>query len=533
MKMDHMKHLTTLLLIALATASSAQQNYSRAHNRMLDEAKVYLANGQYVDATKIYRKLIPVDTTFAEVYFEMGYCLSRVPGMRDRAYAYLERGVALGHTEAHYELATVRHRQQRFDEAIELLVNYKTIFHRGVPDAEIDRMIAMSNTAKQLVQAPLELEIRNMGAMINSPQHDYCPLVTADGNTMYFTSRREGTTGSLRDPNGQYMEDIYVARRVDEVWSNATNAGVPLNTIVQDATVGLSPDGEGMIIYRTSAGLASGDLYETRRQDGLWQMPTLMTDQINGTAHEPSASISPDGNEVYFTSDREGGFGGRDLYRIRRLPNGEWSFPLNLGPQINTAYDEDAPFIHSDGMTLFFSSTGHNTMGGYDIFKSALVDADMNGWSVPENMGYPLNTVNDDIYFCMSEDGTTGYFSSERQGGLGAQDVYQVNFPGSQIEYLVVRGVVTDETESPVRARIVLKDAANEGIVGVYTTNNNTGRYIMVLQPGENYHYGVEALGYEPYFSGLSAVVPEGVNEMPHDIILQRNERTARAQTTE
>jgi hypothetical protein len=180
-----------------------------------------------------------------------------------------------------------------------------------------------------------------------------------------------------------------VARRIDETWSNATNAGIPLNTYVQDATVGLSPDGESMIIYRTAAGLVSGDLFETRKQDGLWQVPALMTDQINSAAHEPSASIAPDGHEIYFTSDRPGGFGGRDLYRIRRLPNGEWSMPLNLGPTVNTPYDEDAPFLHSDGVTLFFSSTGHNTMGGYDIFKTQCIDPDMNGWTEPENMGYP------------------------------------------------------------------------------------------------------------------------------------------------
>ncbi len=518
-----------LILAAAGADAFAQQHYNRTHNRLLDEANAQMAHGEYLSATKIYKKLIPVDTTYAENYYSMGYCLSRVPGQRDRALAYLEKAVTLGHTEAHLELALARHRQQRFEEAIELLVKYKTIFYRAEPDAVVDRHIAMARSAKELVQHPVDLQIRNMGGMINSAYHDYCPLVTADGNTMYFTSRREGTTGGLKDPNGQYMEDIYVAHRIDEVWSNATNAGVPLNTYVQDATVGLSPDGETMIIYRTAAGLVSGDLFECRKQDGLWQPPALMTDQINSSSHEPSASISPDGNEIYFTSDRPGGFGGRDLYRIRRLPNGQWSLPLNLGPTVNTPFDEDAPFLHSDGVTLFFSSTGHGTMGGYDIFKTQCIDPDMNGWSLPENMGYPLNTVNDDIYFCLSEDGTTGYFSSERTGGLGAQDIYQVNFPSSQIEYVAVLGVVTDTNDEPVRARMTVMEAGGEEIVGVYNANANTGRYLMILQPGSRYHVTIEAEGFERSEAEWVAQASEGTREMPLDIVMLRNENTARA----
>jgi hypothetical protein len=262
-------------------------------------------------------------------------------------------------------------------------------------------------------------------------------------------------------------------------------------------------------------------------------MPELMTERINSASHEPSASISPDGHDIYFTSDREGGMGGRDLYRIRRLPDGTWSFPLNLGPEVNTPFDEDAPFLHSDGVTLFFSSTGHGTMGGYDIFKTQCLDPDQNGWSKPENMGYPLNTVNDDIYFCLSEDGTTGYFSSERDGGFGAQDIYEVIFPGSQIDYVAVLGVVTDNNDEPVRARLVVTDPVNEEIVGVYNNNVRTGRYLMILRPGGRYHMTIEAEGFEVREAEVIASLPEGTRELPMNIILVRNENTARATTPE
>jgi WD40-like Beta Propeller Repeat len=525
------KRYSLLLICSLGATlgASAQKGYSRTHSKMLDEARSLYDAQQWTDAAKIYRKLVGVDTTFGEVAYELGMCFNRMPGQRDLAAPQFEQAARNGSIEAKYEVAVMRHRQQRFDEAIVQLNAYRQQIGRAVDDAEVDRRIAMANTAKELTAFPAEMSIRNMGTLINSKDHDYCPIITADGNTMYFTSRREGSTGAMRDPSGQYFEDIYMAKRVDEIWSNATNVGAPLNTFVQDATVGLNPDGSSMIIYRTAQNLTSGDLYECNRHSGLWQPPTKMTDRINSEFHEPSATISPDGTEIYFTSDREGGQGGRDIYRIRKLPNDQWSLPLNLGPTINTPYDEDAPFMHSDGTTLFFSSNGHGTMGGYDIFKSTLVDYDMNGWTAPENMGYPLNTVNDDIYFCLSEDGQTGYFSSERSGGVGGQDIYQITFPSSQLEYLVVRGVITDAGEEPVRARIMLTDAEGDELIGVYTANAKTGRYLMVVQPNERYSMTVEAGGFETRVLPVSTVaVEEGSHEIPLDVVLTRNENQAR-----
>jgi hypothetical protein len=496
---------------------------------MLDDAKVLLAEEQFLEAAKIYRRLLPVDTGFVEVRYELAQCEMNIPGNRDKAIMHLEKCAAAGHVEALYDLALMRHRTGRFDEELDLLNRYRAAFNRVHADTEIDRQAATAHVAKEMVKNPVEVRIRNLGSSINSPAHDYCPLVTADGNTLYFTSRRDGSTGGLHDPSGRMFEDIYYARRVDEVWSNATNAGLPLNSYVHDATVGLHPDGSSMIIYRTSPDMMSGDLFECKRSGTIWQNPVLMSDRINSEAHEPSASIAPSGNEIYFTSDRPGGYGGRDLYRIRRLPNGEWSLPLNLGPTVNTAEDEDAPFLHSDGLTLFFSSKGHGTMGGYDIFRAVLKDPDQNGWTEPENMGYPLNTVNDDIYFCLSDDGRTGYFSSERDGGMGGQDIHTVHFASTQLDYLVVRGLVTDASDEPVKARITLTDSEGMDIVGVFNTNERTGRYIMVLQPGGRYRLVVEAKGFDTRVSDLKAdVADEDVRELPLDIQLTRNEHTAR-----
>jgi hypothetical protein len=527
-----MSRYLSLLIVALVCpfAVQAQKNYKRIHNQMLDQAKVLYANGEYQDAARIYKRLIPLDTTFSEVYHELGVCYASLPGTRELAIPLFEHAVRHGNTEAYFELAKARHRQHRFDEAIDLFQRYKKLHFRAVKDQEVDRAIGMATTAKSLVEVPVDVRIRNMGSSINSNAHDYCPLVTADGNTLYFTSRRKGTVGDMRDGTGQYFEDIYMARRIDDVWTNAVNLRSPLNTRMHDATVGLNPDGSSMIIYRTNQTLVGGDLFEAVSRNGQWQEAQLMTDRINSKYHEPSASIAPGGDEIYFTSDRPGGYGGLDLYRIRRLPNGEWSLPLNLGPKVNSAFDEDAPFIHSDGATLFFSSKGHNTMGGYDIFKAVLVDPDMNGWSEPENMGYPINTVNDDIYFSLSEDGQTGFFSSERPGGLGLQDIYAVEFPSTQLDYFVVRGVVTDVSEEPVKARIVVTDLAETEVQGVYNSNESTGRYLLVLTPGERYLMTVEAKGFMTQRSELHAHTINGTRELPMDIQLIRGEHAQQLQ---
>lgn len=524
------KLLPALMLLLSMGAVKAQRGYSRADYKMLDDAKAMLDAGQWVDAMGLYKRLLKVDTTFADVFQEIALCEVKVPGARHLAAGHFAMAHRLGHPDAAFHLAQEYHAAQKFDEAVGLLNEFKRKQGRTVTDAEVDRRISMAQNAKSLSSHPVDLTIRNMGARINSSAHDYCPLVTADGSTIYFTSRRDGPNGGPRDGSGQFYEDIYSTKQDDGLWSVATNVGAPLNGPLMDATVGLSPDGNEMIIYRTATGMTSGDLYISKRAQGNWSDPKPLNERINSPAHEPSATVSPDGQEIYFTSDRSGGFGGRDLYRIKRLPNGEWSQPLNLGASVNTPYDEDAPFLHSDGTTLFFSSNGHNTMGGYDIFKSALLDPDMNVWGVPENLGYPLNTVNDDIYFCLSEDGRTGYFSSERPGGLGGQDICQVKFPSSQIEYVLVRGVVTDGNDEPVKAKLFLKEEGINGTVGVFNTNERTGRYVMVVRPGGSYAVRTEAAGYVQAEQEFHAQAPgDGSREMVLDLQLTREFTNAAA----
>ena len=170
--------------------------------------------------------------------------------------------------------------------------------------------------------------------------------------------------------------------------------GNNINTPGHEATIGISADGQQLLIYKDDAG--DGNIYLSRLMGENWMTPQKLTENVNSKSWEPSATITPDNNTLYFTSTREGGFGGRDIWRSVRLPNGEWAKPVNLGPKINTPYDEDAPAILADGKTLYFASQGFNSMGGYDLFYSVW-DQENNTWSAPRNVGYPINTPGDEM----------------------------------------------------------------------------------------------------------------------------------------
>lgn len=303
------------------------------------------------------------------------------------------------------------------------------------------------------------------------------------------------------DPYGKYFEDIYVSTKVDQEWSTPIGLGDQVNTDNHDACVGLSSDGTTLITYKTNEVYTGGDLYYSELEGVEWQKPVKFGDNINSAYLEPSASFTSDMNKLYFSSNRPGGFGDKDIYRVVRFPNGEWSLPQNLGPEINTEYDDDAPFIHPDGRTLYFSSKGHNTMGNYDIFKSDLNEDGT--WSKPENLGYPLNTTDDDIYFVLSADGRRGYFSSGRPGGYGGQDLYVALLPGKVKNLTIIKGVVSvrdkDEASTPLSARITVRDAETKRIQGIYYSNSTTGKYLIIIPPNTKFALTVEADGCATY----------------------------------
>jgi outer membrane protein OmpA-like peptidoglycan-associated protein len=224
--------------------------------------------------------------------------------------------------------------------------------------------------------------------------------------------------------------------------------------------------------------------------------PVKLNENINSSKWEGSVSVSADGSVLYFSSEREGGFGGKDIYRSKRLPNGQWGKATNMGPAINTPYDDDAPVIHPDGITLYFSSQGHNSMGGFDIFNTTLNDSGF--WSKPVNLGYPVNTTDDDIFYAPTADNKRAYYSSFRNDGFGEKDIYMITLPEKvEAPLAVYTGEITSLMGGvPEGATITVKDNATGEVVGVYTPNSSTGKYLFILPPGKNYNITYEAEGY-------------------------------------
>ncbi|GEO03057.1 hypothetical protein AAE02nite_07210 [Adhaeribacter aerolatus] len=285
----------------------------------------------------------------------------------------------------------------------------------GVYQKKINECVS----GKQLMAAPLKVKVNNMGALVNSASVDHVPVLTANDNTILFTSQR---SKDLRKPKATADEDIFMINRQEENWSSPTRLQEPFNTPGHEAILAVAAEGSKMYLYSNKKG--KGDIYESQKvNNNVWQAPVKLDGNINTRHHELSFIVSADGNFAFFSSDRPGGYGGLDLYMSISEGNGKWSEAINLGPNINTAYDEDAPFLSSDNNVIYFSSKGHNTIGGYDIFKS-----NINGtvWSLAQNMGVPVNSPYDDAFYVQTQDGKTAYFSSDRPGGFGESDIYVV-----------------------------------------------------------------------------------------------------------
>jgi hypothetical protein len=293
----------------------------------------------------------------------------------------------------------------------------------------------------------------------------------------------------------------------DGKWGTPKNLGAPINTNTHDACVALSFDGNQMIIYRTSNDLLTGDLYLTRTDFVGWTNPVKLGAEINTPFIETSACFSTDTSVIYFSSNKPGGFGGKDIYRIKKLPNGRWSMPMNVGPTINTDKDEDSPFLHPDGTTLYFSSKGHNTMGDYDVFKTIL-NPETFAFSAPENLGFPVNTVNNDIFFVLNANGTHGYYSSVKEETYGGSDIYMIDTRFGDNDLKVKQGKVMYGNEIS-KAKITLIDIESKQVSGIYNASSKTGKFIMVMNPVKSYKAIIEEDGFQTMIVDIEPLVSE------------------------
>ncbi|HNY44112.1 MAG: OmpA family protein [Bacteroidota bacterium] len=498
----------------------------------IKNADIYVySENKIEEGLKLYLKANEFNPNNSDLNFKIGYCYYNSSQKYD-CLEYFKKAYELNpkvDKKIEFYLARGYHFNYDFDKAISLYSSYLQDVKDKVELEAVGKHIAECRNGKELVKDTVKVEIINLGENINTEYREYGPMVVADGSKLYFTSRRKGSTGGQVAPDGMFFEDIYESNKTEDGWTKARSVGSPLNTKLHDAVVGISPDGQTMYIYMDTNG---GDIYETKLKGSRWSKPTPLKGNVNTKYHESMAGISYDNKTLYFISDNPAtSIGGRDIFYATLDKNGNWSSPVNLGPVVNTPYDEVDFFLHPDGRTMYFCSKGHNSMGGLDIFKT-VKNAD-GEWTTPVNLGYPINTPLDDAFYVTTASGTTAYYASVRPEGYGLLDLYELKYhvdketqkEEDKVLVTLVKGVVRDATTTfPLEAKIEIIDNSIDEVIAEFITNSQTGGYLINLPSGKNYGLNVSKEGYLFHSENFNIADTAEYNEAVIDVNLQRIE---------
>ena len=503
-----MKKGTRLASKGLQHREEALRQLKAAHSFNPDHAAL-----NYTIGNVLYQGINPSE---ALPYFEKAYSLNN--NVSDDIQYLLGRSYHLNHKFDHarlfYEgfLSSLKPKEaRRWAEQISLLVTQTVV-------------------GDSLVFNTTDCFVDNLGDRINSEWHEYSPVLSHDGKRLWFTSRRPGSTGGKTDKDYLHFEDIYYVEKTGSIWSDPINAGPAVNTEKHESVVALAPDNSTIYIRM---GNPTGDFYMVNLEGKKRRKPAKLDKRLNSKFNETTLTFSPDSSKVWFASDRRGGYGGKDIWMSEAKKRGGWKKPVNAGPVINTPFDEESPFICADGKTFWFSSKGHDGMGGFDIFITYFSDT---GYTKPVNVGYPINSASDDIHFSMDARQNIGHFASSRPGGVGGFDIYRVKtidrskpllivtdeikidlqIPGAEILDAADAGLQVSETAilldgtvrcantlNPVAADIIITDAEaiSEGISTLSSSEN--GRFFSVLPTGKMFRLIITAQGYMPHYTEI------------------------------
>ncbi len=515
--------------------------------------------GEYQEALRHYLTAYKYNEGSAKLNYLIGVCCLKT-GEQRKALKYFEEAYFVHDQVAKdilYQRGLAKMYLYEYEEAIADFEKYMDgMDPRQIQKVKmkVDKKIDECRNGIALMKKPVRCFIDNLGRNINTDAPEYSSVFFLEDSVLYFTSRRPNTTGKRRNiENGLFKEDVYRSEFRNGKWNEATHPGRPLNTKYNDAVVDLSNDGKELCVYRGKKG--KGDLYNLILRNGKWRKAYKVKRVSNKRTHESSVSVTPDSLFMYFVSDRKGGQGGKDIWvSIRKQNKSRWQKPENLGDIVNTKYDEETVEVSSDGKTLYFSSKGHNSMGGYDVYKTTRNDDGT--WTKPENLGYPVNTPYDDVFFMLTKDERFGYYASQHEENYGDLDLYQVTFLGAEKPFFVskteskeqlayleepvnevdiekpvsikiiqlskVTGIVTDAySGKPIEAKLELVDNATGKLEKVTTSYAATGKYTVTLPPGKNYALTAGAKDY--FFHSENFVIADtSVHEVIHkDIQLQ------------
>ena len=514
-----MKRTFTILIFIILCAVT-RNGYSQSFHTSSSKAlKIYnegVSAYDYLDfaqAESDFKKAISIDKKFYEAYLMLGDLMAKQSRYQEASLSYKSavKIDSLFYKPVFFNMANAEMMSGDYFNALTHFNVY--LVQKGM--SEKNKTAAAKSVkncvfALNAIKHPVPFNPVSVGEGINTSDDEYWPSITADGQTMMFT--RQPNIINNPDFQGVVQEDFYISYFSDNLWQQAFNAGAPLNTSQNEGAQSLSSNGNYMFFTACNrpGGMGNCDIYFSALNNGKWSEPFNLGPPVNTSHWESQPSISADGKTLFFSSSRSGGFGGKDIWYSRLNEKNLWTMPKNLGNVVNTEGDEMSPFIHFDGKTLYFASDGRVGMGGFDIYMTRLKNDST--WTEPKNLGYPINTCNDEMGLIIESGGQKAYFSSIRDKSKG-KDIFSFNLYESArpnpVSYM--KGKVYDkETGKLLKAEYELINLSTRKII-VKSVTDETGNFLVCLPSGYNYGINVTKPGYLFYsenfmFEGMHTV---------------------------
>ena len=469
----------------------------------VEDGDEHFKQGNYLAAIPIYKSELKKDPDNGKVKYKLGICYLNTRINREEAITYLEQASKDPKVDEDVwiNLGRAYHLTNRIDDAIAVFERFETLKPKRAQ--EVERYIEQCENALKFMRKPSHVTFQNLGKEINSSDPDYYPFIDKDEMFLVFTSRRKENNlgGKKVEMDGYRSSDIYQSSIENGNWTMAKNAGRGVNTNLDEQAVGLRSDGLEMYIYLDHID-KFGDIYVSGRKElnAEFGKPKICEAPVNQKI-ETSGCLSEDGNLLIFAR-RESISDNSDLFMSRKLPNGKWGLPQKLPGTINSDYNEDLPYLSLDGETLYFSSDGYNSMGGYDLFKTQW-NQKTNTFSPPENLGYPINSTDDDKSICVTCDNRLAYVSSFRPNGFGDLDIYRIKFEDTEPVSVIYTGQFflgdTAVKIKPENYDITITVMNTESKYEyTFVPHSKTGRYVMAL-PAGNYKLTTHCTGFVKY----------------------------------
>ncbi len=509
-----MKKAIVLLSFLIAFMGCFAQEYSSSNKKAIAAYESALQNYQllyYDKAEENLKTALKQDEYFVEAYYLLAGVYSQKKDTTNMLNALQTCVDKCGgtHLWSRYKLAYEEYNLGMYKDAFDNLQHFKRAneMHTSSTLSKIEEMnfndlYEKTTTALELQRNPINFTPQNMTDKINTPFDDYHPSITVDDKTIIFTTNLPTANPRIK------QEDLFLAQKTNDAWNKSVPL-TPINTKTNEGAQSITADGKTMFFTICGApdGLGSCDIYMTKRIGNAWTKPINLGEPINSKSWESQPSCSADGRTLYFASNRQGGQGKKDIWVSKLQANGLWSKPENLGTEINTKYDEESPYIHADGVTLYYSTDGKPGMGKKDIFATKKLDK--GGWATPENLGYPINTNEDESHLIINAEGTKGYFASNRFGGFGGFDIYEFTidetFKVKPNAVTYVQCIVFDsQTKSKLNANIKLTDLKTNETVFINKSDQTTGECIVPFIEDHQYALAVEKPGYVFYSENVS-----------------------------